>query len=126
MTKTRRAVAFGAALAAYAALLVVSIVLLSGESVAEGPMRVVAALLPVPAATALVVIATTAFMASDELEQRTRLIGLALSFLGTLLLALSWGFLEGVGFERPSGFLIFSVLVVLYVLGSTFAQRRYQ
>lgn len=126
MTARRRALAFGGALAAYAALLVASIVLLSGEGIGEGPWRIVLALLPVPAAIVIVLVATTAFLASDELEQRTRLIGLALSFVGTLLLTLSWGFLEGVGIERLSGFVVFGVLVALYLLGSAFAQRRYR
>jgi hypothetical protein len=125
MTPTRRAVAFAGALGAYAALLALSVVLLSGDRM-DGQWRTVVALLPVPAAAVIVLIATSAFLASDELEQRTRLIGLALSFVGTLLLTLSWGFLEGVGFEPLSGFVVFGVLVALYVIGLAFAQRRYR
>ena len=125
MTDRRRAIAFGAALAAYAGLLILSIALLSGDQVTDG-MRVVVVLLPMPAAIAIVLVALMTFLAGDELQQRTQLIGFALSFLGTLVLSFSWGFLEGIGFERLSGFVVFAVLVALYVVGSMVAQRRYQ
>jgi hypothetical protein len=125
VTHTRRAIAFLAALAAYAVLLVVSIALLSSGQVSDG-LRVVVVLLPLPAAIAIVVVALATFLASDELQQRTQLIGLAVSFLGTLVLTISWGFLEGIGFERLSGFVVFAVLVALYIVGFVVAQRRYR
>ncbi len=66
------------------------------------------------------------FLAGDELEQRTRLSGLAVSVLGTLLVTFSWGLLEGLGFERLSGFVVFGVLITLYVAGLAWATHRYR
>jgi hypothetical protein len=48
------------------------------------------------------------------------------SFLGTALVVFSWGLLEGIGFERLSGFAVFGVLVALYLGGLLWAQRRYR
>ena len=54
------------------------------------------------------------------------LMGLAVSFLGTLVVTLSWGFLENVGVERLSGFVVFGLLVALYIAGTAAATRRYR
>ena len=125
-TKRRRALAFGGALLAYGFLLGVSIALLRSNVLPEGPPRAALALLPLPAALMLVALSINAFLASDELDQRTQLIGLAVSFLGTALVVFSWGLLEGIGFERLSGFAVFGVLVALYLGGLLWAQRRYR
>ena len=122
----RRATAFGGALLAYGLLLGLSVAILKSDAVADGPLRAAVALLPVPAALALIGIAVQAFLGSDELEQRTQLIGLAVSFLGTALVTFSWGLLEGVGFARLSGFVVLGLLVVLYVAGLAWARRRYR
>ncbi len=121
----RRLVAFVAALVAYAALLLLSRALLVDDSVA-GPIDVLIALLPVPAGVALLVIAIREFVSQDELEQRIRLLALAVSFCGTVLVAVSWGFLEGVGFERLSGFAWLGVLVALYGVGVIWARAHYR
>ncbi len=124
--RVRPAVAFGAALLAYGVLLAVSIAILRAGTALQDPVRAAVALLPLPAAVALVVISIRVFLAGDELEQRTRLIGLAVSVLGTLLVTFSWGLLEGLGFERLSGFVVFGVLVTLYVAGLAWATHRYR
>ena len=121
-----RAVAFGAALLTYAVLLLISIAILSGGGVTSPPLQALVALLPVPAAVALLVLAITRFLATDEMQQQIQLTALALSFLGTLLVTFSWGFLEGVGVERLSGFAVFGTLVLLYVAGLALAGRRYR
>ena len=123
--RTRRT-AFGACLAAYVVLLVVSISLLSAEPRLDAAIRAAVALMPVPAAVAVILVAIREFLASDELEQRMQLVGLAVAFLGTLLVTFSWGFLEGIGFERLSGFATFGMLVAFYVAGLLAAQRRYR
>jgi hypothetical protein len=125
-TKQGRALAFGTAFVAYGLLLGLSIALLGLDTLAESPFRAAVALLPVPAALVLVGVSINAFLASDELEQRTRLIGLAASFLGTAIVVFSWGLLEGVGFERLSGFTVFGVLIALYLAGLGWAQWRYR
>jgi hypothetical protein len=109
----------------YAALLVVSISALSSEPALADPVRALVALMPVPAAAFIVLLAIGEFLASDELEQRKQLVGLALAFLGTLLVTFSWGFLEGVGFERLTGFVTFGMLMAFYGVGLLIARRRY-
>ena len=121
----RRLVAFFGALFAYAGLLLFSRALLAGGSFA-GPVEAAIALLPVPAGVALLVIAIREFVSEDELEQRIRLMALAVSFGGTVLVAVSWGFLEGVGFERLSGFAWLAILVAFYVAGLAWARARYR
>ena len=121
----RRLAAFGAALVAYAALLLLSRALLA-DGALGGPLDGVIALLPAPAGVALLIIAIREFVSQDELEQRIRLLALAASFGGTVLVALSWGFLEGVGFERLSGFAWLGVLVGFYLAGFVWARARYR
>ena len=124
--RRRRTVAFGAALAAYAGLLLVSIAILQGDAIVGDLPRALVALMPVPAAAAIVAISIAQFLADDELQQRIRLTALAVSCLGTLLVAFSWGFLEGIGFERLSGFAIAGILVGLYAAGFLWSERRYR
>ncbi len=82
--------------------------------------------MPVPAAAAIIAIAIAQFLADDELQQRIRLTALAVSCLGTMLFAFSWGFLEGLGFERLSGFAISGILVGLYAVAFVWSGRRYR
>ena len=122
----RRRVAFGAGFAAYVALLLISIAVLTANPGLSDPIRAGLALLPVPAAVAIVLVAISEFLASDELQQRVQFVGLAVAFLGTLLVSFSWGFLEGIGFERLSGFVVFGLLGAFYGVGLVMAQRQYR
>ena len=121
----RRLVAFVGALVLYGALLLLARGLLAGNGF-SGPAQVLIALLPVPAGVALLVIAIAQFGSHDELEQRIRLMALAISFCGTLLVTFTWGFLEGVGIERLGGFTVFGILVALYLAGLAWASTRYR
>ena len=123
--KGRRLAAFVGALVLYGALLLLAQGLLAGNGF-SGPVEVLIALLPVSAGVALLVIAIAQFGSHDELEQRIRLMALAISFCGTLVVTFTWGFLEGVGFERLGGFTVFSVLVALYLAGLAWASTRYR
>lgn len=127
MTATRRrTVAFGLALLTYVLLLLGSLAILSGGGVTGVMPRALVALLPVPAAVAVVAVSVDQFLANDELQQRIQLNALVVAFLGTLVATFSWGFLEGVGVERLSGFVVFGMLIVLYVAGLALARRRYR
>ena len=121
----RRPAAFVGALVLYGALLLLARALLAGNGF-SGPAQVLIALLPVPAGVALLVIAIAQFGSHDELEQRIRLTALAISFCGTLLVTLTWGFLEGVGIQRLGGFTVFGVLVALYLAELAWASTRYR
>ena len=125
-SRRRRTLALGIALVAYAGLLLVSIAILRGGTIVGDLPRAAIALMPVPAAAAIIAIAIAQFLADDELQQRIRLTALAVSCLGTLLIAFSWGFLEGLGFERLSGFAISGILVGLYGVGFLWSERRYR
>jgi len=122
----RRTLELGAALVAYAGLLLVSIAILRGDAIVGDLPRALVALMPVPAAIAIIAIAIAQFLADDELQQRIRLTALAVSCLGTMLVAFSWGFLEGLGYEPLSGFVIFGILVGLYAVGFMWSARRYR
>lgn len=122
----RRTLELGAALVAYAGLLIVSIAILRGDAIVGDLPRALVALMPVPAAIAIIAIAIAQFLADDELQQRIRLTALAVSCLGTMLVAFSWGFLEGLGYEPLSGFVIFGILVGLYAVGFMWSARRYR
>jgi hypothetical protein len=121
----RRLTAFIAALLVYAALLLLSRGLLACSGF-DSPVDALIALLPVPAGVALLIVAWSEFESLDELERRIRLMALAVSFGVTLLIMLSWGFLEGVGLGRPSGFAVFGLLVALYLVGLIGARARYR
>ena len=122
----RRTLELGAALVAYAGLLLVSIAILRGDAIVGDLPRALVALMPVPAAIAIIAIAIAQFLADDELQRRIRLTALAVSCLGTMLVAFSWGFLEGLGYEPLSGFVIFGILVGLYAVGFMWSARRYR
>ena len=122
----RRTLELGAALVAYAGLLLLSIAILRGDAIVGDLPRALVALMPVPAAIAIIAIAIAQFLADDELQQRIRLTALAVSCLGTMLVAFSWGFLEGLGYEPLSGFVIFGILVGLYAVGFMWSARRYR
>ena len=124
--RRRRTVALVTALVGYTGLLLVSIAILQGGAVVGDLPRVLVALMPVPAAAAIIAISIAQFLADDELQQRIRLTALAVSCLGTMLVAFSWGFLEGLGYERLSGFVIFGILVGLYSVGYRWSARRYR
>ena len=124
--RRRRTVALVTALVGYMGLLLVSIAILQGGAVVGDLPRVLVALMPVPAAAAIIAISIAQFLADDELQQRIRLTALAVSCLGTMLVAFSWGFLEGLGYERLSGFVIFGILVGLYAVGYLWSAWRYR
>jgi hypothetical protein len=121
MTGVRRLVL---GLGSYAALLLASVALLSGERFDDSAWRFVIALLPVPAAVAVVGVAH--YRRMDELLQRIHLQALAVAFFGTLATVFSWGLLEGVGVPRLGGFPAFGILGGFYLVGLVWARSRYR
>ena len=61
----------------------------------------------------------------DELERRILLEGLAVAFLGTLILVLSLGFLQLAGFPPVSGVYIGFFMVVLWLAAKLAIHRKY-
>ncbi|MBT3240522.1 MAG: hypothetical protein HON98_01390 [Chloroflexi bacterium] len=61
----------------------------------------------------------------DELERKIRLEGMAFSFMITLLLVVSFGLVEPLGFPRINSAYIAGVMVVLWLIGKLWAMRKY-
>jgi hypothetical protein len=116
---------FLAGLVAYGALLLLSIVILEANDLEDSPVRFAVALLPLPAATVVAGVTIARYRRLDELQQRIHLVALAVAFVGGLFGVFTWGFLEGVGVPRLSGFVWFGVLWILYVAGLVWGRVRY-
>ena len=113
-------------LLAYAGLLVASVLLLRQDPIADSGWRYAVALLPAPAAAGILAATAAAYRDSDELARQIQLQALAVAFLTTMLLAFTWGLLEGVGLPRVSGFVYFGILWGTYMGGLWWANRRYR
>ena len=125
MNQTGDAPRLVTALFVYAVLLVVSILLLRDDRLADSLWRFPVALLPLPAGGYIIYLEVRRFQRLDEYWQRIHLTALPIAFLGSALVAFTLGFLENAGIPRPSGFFYFLVTIALYVLGLVIARRRY-
>ncbi len=114
-----------AGLLVYSILLVISIVLLRDDGLADSVWRIPVALLPLPAGAYLMYLEVRRYQNLDEYWQRVHLTALAIAFLGSALVAFTFGFLENAGMAKQSGFIYFLVMITLYVLGLVIARRRY-
>ena len=117
-------VELGGAIAAYAVVLVVVILILNnlGE---ESAWRVPLALLPmIP--IVLVFVAFLRFLdRMDELQRRIEMEALSFGFGGTALLTFGYGFLQMVGFPQVSWFFVWPIMAALWIAGKARAVRRY-
>jgi hypothetical protein len=126
MDKAARAyiVEFGAAMAAYVIVLIISVLLLQQNL--DAPWRVPLALAPVVPT----IFALAAFLhflrRMDELQRQIQLEGIGLSFGATAILTFAYGFLENVGFPQVSLIWILPLMVMLWGLGTAIAARRYR
>lgn len=113
----------GGAIAAYAAVLIVSIALINGNPGAA--WRYPVALLPmIPAALVLLAVMRQ-IGRLDELQRRIQFEALAFAFGGTALLTFGYGFLENVGLPHISWFMVWPIMAVLWIIGLGIANRRY-
>lgn len=62
----------------------------------------------------------------DELQRRVQFDAIALSFLGTALITIGWGFAEGAGLPHLRAFAIWPIMGALWGVGTIFAQLRYR
>ncbi len=122
---TRKMDRLAAGLLVYSMLLVISIVLLRDQGLADSVWRIPVALLPLPAGAYLIYLEVRRYQDLDEYWQRVHLTALAIAFLGSALVAFTFGFLENAGMAKQSGFIYFLVMITLYVLGLVIARRRY-
>ena len=91
-------------------------------------LKIALALLPVVPVLFVVRAMVRLVLGSDELEQRTHLIGLAIAATVVSTLSLAGGFLAAAGVIRLDGAVliyVWPVLVVVYAAGRAWASRRY-
>ncbi len=92
----------------------------------ESPWRVAVALTPMLPGIVIAFGVVRAIMQLDELERKALLEGLAVSFMGTLMLVMSMGLLSAAGIVQLNGAYIALFMVVLWFIGKLWATRRYQ
>ena len=111
-------------IAAYAIVLIISILILNSAP-KEAIWRPVVALLPMLPAVFVIIAVVRELKRIDELQQRIQLEALAIAFMGTAFLTFSYGFLENVGFPHISWFAVWPIMAVLWLMGLAISRRRY-
>ena len=111
-------------IAAYAIVLIISILILNSAP-KEAIWRPVVALLPMLPAVFVIIAVVHELKHIDELQQRIQLEALAIAFMGTAFLTFSYGFLENVGFPHISWFAVWPIMAVLWLMGLVISRRRY-
>jgi hypothetical protein len=113
------------ALAVYGALLAISIALLAEGRFDDSPLRFVIALIPVFGMALVVLVVVIRFRSLDEYWQTVHLTALPFALLGSMGIAITWGFLKNVGAPELSGFAWFLVMNAAYLVGLGVARWRY-
>ncbi len=115
---------FCGAMLLYVVMLLVSV--WGVKNLADLPMRIVAALLPmIPISLALLVFLRF-FATLDELQKRIQLYAMAFSFGATGMLTFTYGLLQNAGLPQVSFIAVFPTMIALWGLGSVFASWKYQ
>jgi hypothetical protein len=111
-------------LAAYAVLLVVSILALQ-HGMPPGFWRVAVAVMPMLPAVGICWAVIGNLRRIDEMQRRVQLESLALAFMGTAFITFTYGFLENAGFPRLSMFAVWPLMGTLWVIARVACARRY-
>jgi hypothetical protein len=114
----------GGSMAAYTAMVAVSIWLVKGHG--HSPVRYLFAALPVVPSAFAVWAAIRFFRGLDELQRRIQFEGIAFSFLGTCLISLNWGILQRAGLPHADVVWVTLLMFALYCIGIRIACWRYQ
>ena len=112
-------------LAAYVAVLVVSLRLLSG-GVASTAGQLVLTLAPMIPAAAMCLVIIRTLTDIDEFQRKLQFDALAMAFAGTALLTFSYGFLENIGYPRLSMFAVWPLMAGLWGLGLVLGHLRHR
>lgn len=114
-----------AGLAAYAATLVASQLLLAHG--AESTLKLVLlSLAPLLPAIFICGVIVSSISKLDEMQRRLQFEALALAFAGTALITFGYGFLEGAGLPKLSMFVVWPVMAVLWFVGVMIGNWRYR
>jgi hypothetical protein len=114
----------GGSMAAYVAMVAVSVWLVKGH--AQSPLRYLFAALPVIPSAFAVWAAIRFFRGLDELQRRIQFEAIAFSFLGTCLISFNWGVLQRAGLPHGDVTWFTLLMLALYCVGNLIACRRYQ
>ena len=113
-------------LAIYGVLLAASMAILGTGELDDNPLRWVIALVPVAGMAVIVLVVVNRFRAMDEYWQTVHMTALPIALLGSMGVAITWGFLENAGAPELSGFAWFLVMNAGYLVGLTIARWRYR
>ena len=118
-------VQFGGAMAAYAVVLIASILVLQHTQLAA-PIRALVAVAPaIP--TIFAVIAFVRFLGRmDELQRRIHLEALGFAFGATAILTFAYGLMENAGLPQLSYIWVLPAMAVLWGFGAAVASWRYR
>jgi hypothetical protein len=108
----------------YGAALVVSLRWL--QAGVEGPLKYVAALLPVVPALGIPWVVLRYVQAMDELQQRMQLESLTFGFVAAAIATFTYGFLQNAGLPEVNWVWVVPVMCVCWVAGQLFARWRYR
>lgn len=113
-------------LAVYGVLLAVSMTVLATDELDDNWLRYLVALVPVAGMAIVVLVVVNRFKAMDEYWQTVHMTALPFALLGSMGVAITWGFLENVGAPELAGFAWFLVMNVAYLVGLAIARWRYR
>ncbi|MHB1551918.1 MAG: hypothetical protein ACYCX6_12095 [Vulcanimicrobiaceae bacterium] len=113
-----------AGMLAYAAILIASIHALNAG--VPAPWRSAVTLAPVVPVAAVFIAIVRFFGGIDELQRKIHLEALAVAAGVTALLAVTYGFLEGVGFPKLTAFATYACIMLCWGLAAPFVARRYK
>lgn len=113
-----------AAIAAYAVVLVISIVLVQTEPAQA--IKVLLALAPMIPALFVPRAVIRELRRIDEMQRMIQLEALGISFCGTALLTFGYAFLESwAGFPQMSLFVVWPLMGALWIVGQLISRRKY-
>jgi len=115
---------FGGSMAAYSALVPLSMRILHGHE--HTALGYVIAFLPIIPSIFALLAFLRFFRGLDELQRRIQLEAVAFSFLGTCFITLTWAFQQNAGLPRFDVSWVAPLLIALWGIGLGIAKRRYE
>jgi len=90
------------------------------------PVKVLIALLPLPAYAVLIAVIVRGVRAMDEMQRRVHLEAAAICLSATALVTIGYGFLGLAGAPQPNWAFVACLMSFLYALGYAVAARHYR
>lgn len=108
------------------ALLLVGANMLERALGPEGSLKLAINLVPMVGALAAAWVILRHLGRMDEMQRRIQFDAISLSFIGTALFTLAWGFGEGGGLPHLRAFWVWPIMGTIWAFGVFVAQRRYR